>query len=169
MILYCTVADVLRTLLLFGNHPATLPKTTRSTQFLHLPSFFVKPQYHDTFITQSASSLPLTPFNPSEEDKPGFESRSWLQKNTKALVFGTFVAIALSATCLGQIYGSPQLAQLNEHTSSFIAQVCATGFYQAFSIVFLSEIWDKTFLLLGSWRSNSLALCLFWDLQPWDS
>jgi len=64
-------------------------------------------------------------------------------------VFGTFVAIALSATCLGQIYGSPQLAQLNEQTSSFISQVCATGFYQAFSIVFLSEIGDKTFFIAG--------------------
>jgi len=109
----------------------------------------VKPQYHDNFITQSASSLPLTLFNPSEDDKPGFESRSWLQKNTKALVFGTFVAIALSATCLGQIYGSPQLAQLNEQTSSFISQVCATGFYQTLSIVFLSEIGDNSFFIAG--------------------
>lgn len=79
----------------------------------------------------------------------------WAAKNKKSLA-----AIAIASTAALALpvasHASPLLADLGsmaggsiDTANTFLEQLSETGFYQAFSLVFLSEIGDKTFFVAG--------------------
>jgi len=80
---------------------------------------------------------------------------AWAAKNKKslaAIAIASTAALALPAAS----HASPLLADLGsmaggsiDTANTFFEQLSETGFYQAFSLVFLSEIGDKTFFVAG--------------------
>lgn len=56
------------------------------------------------------------------------------------------VAVALSSVALSF---HPSVSNAADAATGWLASVAETGFYQAFSLVFLSEIGDKTFFIAG--------------------
>lgn len=75
----------------------------------------------------------------------------WINKHSRNLVVA---ATAITAT---SVFLAPSVAlavdgtttALAEQTGSWFSSLAETGFYQAFSLVFLSEIGDKTFFIAG--------------------
>jgi hypothetical protein len=80
-----------------------------------------------------------------------------LARNNKAAVVATLALLATAsglahpsvsnAVDLNTMYGGA--ITLVSSTSGLIARISETGFYQAFTLVFLSEIGDKTFFVAG--------------------
>ena len=52
-------------------------------------------------------------------------------------------------------------SSLASSTNSFLSSLSETGFYQAFSLVFVSEIGDKTFFI-GKYMKVELMCCVPW-------
>lgn len=78
---------------------------------------------------------------------------SWAKNNKKNLAVTAAIvssAIALTVPSVANA-GAPIIAELAEESgaSAFVQSFSQTGFYQAFSLVFLSEIGDKTFFIAG--------------------
>lgn len=79
----------------------------------------------------------------------------WFRKHSRTLAVA---ATAITATSAAMIL-SPSVAlaaaadgtvtALAEQTNNWFASIAETGFYQAFTLVFLSEIGDKTFFIAG--------------------
>eukprot|EP00977_Amphora_coffeiformis_P002797 scaffold528_cov165-Amphora_coffeaeformis.AAC.9 len=75
----------------------------------------------------------------------------WASKHTKTLAVAT-VAMTATSVLLGPsvVHAADGAASaLAQQTNSWVKSLVETGFYQAFSLVFLSEIGDKTFFIAG--------------------
>ena len=83
---------------------------------------------------------------------PHKESRlrtlEWIRKHSRSVA--VFVT-AGSVLMLGHsaVHAAVDGTVLADQTNSFLSSLAETGFYQAFSLVFLSEIGDKTFFIAG--------------------
>lgn len=72
---------------------------------------------------------------------------TWWKNPTNYVVAGSMAtALAVSGQPAWAVEGA---AALSAQTASWWSSVVETGFYQAFSLVFLSEIGDKTFFIAG--------------------
>ena len=71
----------------------------------------------------------------------------------RTLVAAMVTAAAIAMPTIGQAVDiasvSGGASSLASNTNSFLASISETGFYQAFSLVFVSEIGDKTFFMAG--------------------
>lgn len=92
---------------------------------------------------------------------------SWFMENKSSLAISTAIISAaalslppasLAVADLGTIGNS---GSLTASASSFIEWASGTGFYQAFSLVFLSEIGDKTFFIAGLLSMKTSRLISF--------
>ena len=119
-------------------------------------------------FTRSGSSTPVLakPFldgdgkdhvvgNSSSRFAPASSLVAWAAKNKRSLsVISIASTAALVFPAVSNAY--PLLADIGsiaggsiDTANTFIEQLSETGFYQAFSLVFLSEIGDKTFFVAG--------------------
>jgi len=91
----------------------------------------------------------------SDSDKSDFENDSGLDvpawiKNNKSKILSSAAVIAVAALVNPSMsYASSTTLADAASTSALIERFTETGFYQAFSLVFLSEIGDKTFFIAG--------------------
>lgn len=105
-----------------------------------------------------------SPTRPSQQRRRTGLSHSameWFNKNSRTL------AVAVAAITATSVLMTPSAAlavdgsvtALADQTNSWISGLAETGFYQAFSLVFLSEIGDKTFFIAGllAMKTNRLV------------
>uniref|UniRef100_A0A7S2HML6 GDT1 family protein n=1 Tax=Helicotheca tamesis TaxID=374047 RepID=A0A7S2HML6_9STRA len=81
---------------------------------------------------------------------------SWVNAHKKGIITSAAILTAAALTIPSASFASPTLAEVSTNgealaasASSFMEKVAETGFYQAFSLVFVSEIGDKTFFIAG--------------------
>lgn len=80
------------------------------------------------------------------------ESSSWsCLATSKYVAVSTLVAIATTLVIFQPTvaWASGVSAVITPETNAWLGTIAGTGFYQAFSLVFLSEIGDKTFFVAG--------------------
>ena len=103
-----------------------------------------------------------TNFLPSIEDL-----MFWFQENKSNLVVSAAIisaaALSLPSSSLAvtDIATISNTGTLTASASSFLEWASGTGFYQAFSLVFLSEIGDKTFFIAGLLSMKTSRLISF--------
>mmetsp|Transcript_10282 Transcript_10282/g.15295 ORF Transcript_10282/g.15295 Transcript_10282/m.15295 type:complete len:306 (+) Transcript_10282:795-1712(+) len=80
---------------------------------------------------------------------------SWINENKKGIVASSAIMTAVALTLPSASFAT-SLAEVGTNgealaasASTVMDKFAATGFYQAFSLVFLSEIGDKTFFIAG--------------------
>lgn len=114
--------------------------------------FSQKKMMHGT-DTQLYSSL-----RPNHEsDSMNRNEHSWIQSHKKTLTIAASAALIAAAAfvpssfAIAPVDPSSTVAVSNvvSSASNIMDQLYATGFYQAFSLVFVSEIGDKTFFIAG--------------------
>jgi hypothetical protein len=103
------------------------------------------------------------PFIPSKEES--------LSPKIRRGITGTSVAVALaaaSALAYPTVSNAIDLASVSggagalvSSTNRYLANIGETGFYQAFSLVFVSEIGDKTFFIAGLLAMKTSKLISF--------
>jgi len=119
--------------------------------------------FHATKESESKSSdfITGTP-GPLSNSKSLIEDLSfWFKDNKTNLAVSTAI---ISAAALSLPSASVAITDTNTLTasaSSFIEWASGTGFYQAFSLVFLSEIGDKTFFIAGLLSMKTSRLISF--------
>ena len=92
---------------------------------------------------------------PNNDNKPSTTTRfpHWARR----AALGTAAALLLTSNAAGAI----DLAATAERSSTWFTSLTETGFYQAFSLVFLSEIGDKTFFIAGLLTMKTSRLISF--------
>lgn len=74
----------------------------------------------------------------------------WNQRRNVALATALLTALALPSASMADVGGMVENGKtFATSTSVFMESLTQTGFYQAFTLVFLSEIGDKTFFIAG--------------------
>jgi len=94
-------------------------------------------------------------FPSGKMDQIGDELRENIKNNvaqyatTAAVAIATVCALPLASNAAAPLIESSSLSAASLSIPPILSQFYETGFYQAFSLVFLSEIGDKTFFIAG--------------------
>ena len=86
----------------------------------------------------------------SEELNRPINKQQWINfsllRNSRGILGAGIFALAGLVLSLPMVANAVDVASAASSTNNFVAGLVETGFYQAFSLVFVSEIGDKTFL-----------------------
>lgn len=120
-----------------------------SSAFSSMPT-----QTHISFPSLVQTRSPLYAKSRKQIDEISHDDNS--SPLSRNVIIGTAIAAAAAAVSLPDVSFAIDLASISggasalaTSTNGFLASIGETGFYQAFSLVFLSEIGDKTFFIAG--------------------
>ena len=114
------------------------------------------------FYAKSTQNLEYDDKEGDEEESSSSSSLSQWTSNHKMNIAATSAALITTAAVAALTFANPStalastpsasdlmVAASSGSTSAFMTKLSETGFYQAFSLVFVSEIGDKTFFIAG--------------------
>lgn len=125
----------------------------------HVPLTQKMMMHGTTTTTSTTTSTQMnstqTPHQDHDSVQPNVHS-SWIQNHKKTITIAASAALIAAAAFAPSSFAivTPDAAATTASTtistaSNIMDQLYATGFYQAFSLVFVSEIGDKTFFIAG--------------------
>lgn len=138
-------------------HVSSMDKTTKKSSWLET----VKDTKSSDFTTSNNKLAETHDFIPSFS--------LWLKENTSNIALSAAIISAAAFALPSVTYAVPALTEvsslsaptLTASATTFMDWVSGTGFYQAFSLVFLSEIGDKTFFIAGLLSMKTSRLISF--------
>jgi hypothetical protein len=102
------------------------------------------------------SAIWASPTPQNEDSEFSIEKSASMKARRNVIGTSALVAAAATALAFPQVSNAIDIASITggagaiaTSTNSFFASIGETGFYQAFTLVFLSEIGDKTFFIAG--------------------
>lgn len=84
-----------------------------------------------------------------QDELPLSNLSSWASNHKKTLTASAALIAAAAFASPSTSFAMAEPAAMINSASTFMDKVYETGFYQAFSLVFVSEIGDKTFFIAG--------------------
>jgi len=119
----------------------------------HVKSLFQTPKNMENYASNFGKSLDESRYNPRKLERSS-SLTSTLNNNRLALASIAILALAsvwTSFPAISNALTSPVavVAATGGQANLLVQKLGETGFYQAFSLVFLSEIGDKTFFIAG--------------------
>ena len=105
------------------------------------------------YNTRSQSTQAWASLDNQDEDIANYFSPAniygWVGDNKKSLTAAAALVAAAAFANPSASYALAEPASMMSSASTYMDKIYETGFYQAFSLVFVSEIGDKTFFIAG--------------------
>lgn len=105
------------------------------------------------YNTRSQSTQAWASLDNQDEDIVNYFSPAniygWVGDNKKSLTAAAALVAAAAFANPSASYALAEPASMMSSASTYMDKIYETGFYQAFSLVFVSEIGDKTFFIAG--------------------
>jgi len=120
-------------------------QTPRAISLMTAPPTLYNGQYDKSLVRCSS-----TESSDSEAELfANSDSLTWLKNHKSGIMASAALVAAAAFANPSMSYAATSTLADAASTSVFLEKLTETGFYQAFSLVFLSEIGDKTFFIAG--------------------
>lgn len=113
-----------------------------------------------TTLWAADSSEPLAP-KPTTSSNSNSNTNHWRAVAVASAVAASIVVLPQAASAVDWSTAAMTASSMTSVTSTWWSSVVETGFYQAFSLVFVSEIGDKTFFIAGLLAMKTSRLISF--------